>query len=55
MAKSNGFGIVKSLKIGQSNATKLPEKEERSTTIMTTSTRRWYSLIPNKYLEIGGI
>lgn len=27
MAKSNGFGIVKSLKIGQSNATKLPERK----------------------------
>ena len=36
MAISNGIGKVKTLRIGQSNAAKLPNKEERSTTIMTT-------------------
>lgn len=37
MATSNGVGIVKSLKIGQSNAAKPPLFEERrSTTIILT-------------------
>lgn len=28
MANSNGFGIVKSLRIGQSNAAKSPERRD---------------------------
>lgn len=55
MAKSNGFGIVKSLRIGQSNAAKSPRGE------MFNDYNRDYGNIegivysPNKYRETEGI
>ena len=39
MAKSNGFGIVTSFRIGQPNAAKSPYKERRSTTIISALKR----------------